>query len=111
MRTCKMTIAQLREKQLEKLATITNDYEIACNLMNRYYRLAGMDTTLLYLENDARTCDSRYTMELVEKRDNAFKRLDKDFHKYGLMLVYYGYIPTITNHKGGNAVIDTYFYN
>lgn len=111
MRTRKITIAELREKQLDKLATITNDYSVACNLMNRFYRLAGMETRLLYLENDERTCNKRYTVELAERRDKAFDRLNADFQKYGLILIYYGYIPTITDHEGGNAVIDTYFYD
>lgn len=45
----RMTIAQLREIELNKLTEITKDQDKAKNMMNRYYRLCGMDERLLYL--------------------------------------------------------------
>lgn len=107
----KMTIAEMRKRELDKLETITNNNKIATNLMNRYYRLAAMEMRLLYLENTEYHHNKSYTLELIKKRDNTLDRLDKDLHKYGLMLIYYSHIPTITDHKGGNAVIDTFFYD
>lgn len=105
-----LTIAQLRKKEVDKLAVITGDYETARNLMNRFYRYAGMLDRLLYLENDERTANRPFTKELEDKAEKARERLNADFNKIGLMLEFYGYIPTITDHKGGNSVIYTYFY-
>lgn len=107
----KMTIAEQRAKEVEHLAKITKDYATAENLMNRYYRLAGALNRLLYLENEERTCNLASTKYLDERADKMRKRLDADFRKYGLMLIFYGYLPTITDHEGGNDVIYTYFYN
>ena len=107
----KITIAEQRAKEVERLAEITKDHTTAENLMRRYYRLAGALTRLLYLENDERTANRASTKALDERADKMRKRLDADFQKYGLMLVFYGFLPTITDHKGGNDVIYTYFYN
>ena len=107
----KMTIAEQRAKEVERLAERTNDFTTAKNLMTRYYRLAGALTRLLYLENDERTANRASTKALDERADKMRKRLDTDFQKYGLMLVFYGFLPTITDHQGGNDVIYTYFYN
>lgn len=107
----KMTIAERRAKEVERLAERTNDYKTAQNLMTRYYRLAGALTRLLYLENTERTCNLASTKALDERADKMRERLNADFNKYGLMLEFYGFIPTITDHKGGSDVIYTFFYN
>ena len=107
----KRTIAEQRAKEVEHLAERTNDYTTAKNLMTRYYKLAGALTRLLYLENDERTANRASTKALDERADKMRKRLDADFQKYGLMLEFYGFLPTITDHKGGNDVIYTYFYD
>ena len=98
----RMTIAQLREKEVERLARYKtdepteDDIKEARRCMNSFYRLCGIDERLLYLENDARFCDKPYTKRLDEKRDKWHKRLDKQFHDlYGLNLVYCGYCPSI----------------
>lgn len=105
------TIATKRLQQVYKLAdNYTNDLATAKNLMNRFYRICGALTRLLYLENDEKTCNRRYTLELSEKTDRQIERLKADFGKYNLILEFYGYLPTITDHKGGNDVIYTYFY-
>lgn len=105
----KMTIAQLREVELNKLTQITQDQDKAKNMMNRYYRLCGMDESLLYLENDERWHDKPYTKELEAKRDKAYDRLSADFKNYGLKLQYFGYLPTITD-QDTRTVINSYFY-
>lgn len=107
----KKTISELRAREVERLTERTNDYSTAKNLMNRYYRLAGALTRLLYLENDERTANRASTKALDDRADKMRKRLDSDFQKYGLMLEFYGFIPTITDHKGGSDVISTFFYN
>lgn len=107
----KLTIAELRAREVERLAERTNDYKTAQNLMNRYYRLAGALTRLLYLENTEHTCNLASTKALDERADKMRERLNADFNKYGLMLEFYGFLPTITDHKGGSEVIYRYFYD
>lgn len=105
----RLTIAQLREIELNKLTEITKDQEKAKNMMNRYYRLCGMDERLLYLENDERFYNRQSTKDLEAKRDNAWERLNKDFNNYGMKLTYFGYLPTITN-MDNSTMINGYFY-
>lgn len=112
----KMTIAQLREKELEKLATITGDHEKARNLMNRYYRLAGLDWYLVHADNDEKLCNTPYVAQKHEKWQRMYKRLNDDFMQYGLTLAYSGIMPRIVKHEPdkpgciGADIINTYFY-
>lgn len=107
----KKTIAEARRMELEKLtANYTHDSAISENLMNRFYRICGALNRLLILENTELTCNAAYTQELSEKTENAIERLKADFEKYGLTLVFYGYLPTITDKPGNNDKIYTYFY-
>lgn len=105
----KMTIAQLREIEVNKLAQITEDHDKANNMMNRYYRLCGMDERLLYLENDERWHDRPYTKDLEAKRDKAWEKLNKDFNQYGMKLTYFGYLPTITD-MDNSTKINSWYY-
>lgn len=107
----KLTIAELRAREVERLAERTNDYKTAQNLMTRYYRLAGALTRLLYLENTEHTCNLASTKALDKRAEKMRERLNADFNKYGLMLEFYGFLPTITDHKGGSEVIYRYFYD
>lgn len=112
----KMTIAQLREKELEKLATITGDHEKARNLMNRYYRLAGLDWYLVHADNDEKLCNTPHVAQKHEEWQRMYKRLNDDFMQYGLTLAYSGIMPRIVKHEPdkpgciGADVINTYFY-
>lgn len=113
----KLTIAQLREKELYRLADIiaaaapeVDSLEVASNLMNRYYRLAGADDRLLYLENDERTYNRRSTIELAAQTEKRLAALQTDFNKYGLKLTYFGHIASITDFEN-REVIYRYFYN
>lgn len=111
----KMTIAQLREKELEKLATITGNHEKARNLMNRYYRLAGLDWYLVHADNDEKLCNTPHVAKQHEKWQRMYKRLNDDFMQYGLTLAYSGIMPRIVKHEPdkpgiGADVINTYFY-
>lgn len=118
----KLSIAQLREKELYKLADIiaavntknevyTDNLKIAQNLMNRYYRLCGADERLLYLENDERTANRRSTQELSEQTEKRLAKLQADFKAYGLKLVYFGYMPTICYIDSTQTAVERYFYN
>lgn len=104
-----MTIAQKREKEVRKFAEMAGQ-EKAANMMNRYYRLCGMDERLLYLENDERTANRRSTADLAARRDAALDRLNKDFSAYGMKLVYFGYLPTIVYIDSTATAINAYYY-
>lgn len=113
----RMTIAQLREKEVIKLSNIiagitpeVDSLSIASNLMTRFYRLCGADERLLYLENDERTYNLRSTQELNEQTEKRLEALQAAFKQYGLKLTYFGYLPTITDFEN-REVIYRYFYN
>lgn len=98
----KMTIAQLREREIIRLceyhsADYTDeDIKTARKLMNSFYRLCGLAERNLYLANNERTCNSRYTKESEEKESRWCKRLSAQFKKFaGLELFYGGYMPSI----------------
>lgn len=117
----KMTIAQLREREVKRLALLKTstpteqDYNEARKNMNSFYRLCGLCETNLNLANDERRCNSSYT-KISEARENVrYQRLNKIFHDtYGLNLVYCGYCPSIgvKNENGGfSERISRYFYD
>ena len=116
-----MTIAQLRERTINELVKhktekpTSEDYAEARRIMNSYYRLCGLCETNLYLQNDERRYNSRYTKESEEREERWYKRLDKQFSEiYGLHLVYCGYYPSIgmrDEHGAFYHQIFTYFYN
>lgn len=98
----KMTIAQMREKDVYKLAEMHNpnytekDVAEARRLFNSYYRLCGLSETNLYLQNDSRKHNSSYAKAMEEKEDRWHKRLDNEFYEFAkLRLVYCGYYPSI----------------
>lgn len=106
-----MTIAELRRNELEKLTSnYTNDSEISKNLMNRFYRIYGALERLSVLENDERTANEKCTLKLSETTHKRVERLKADFEKYGLTLVFYSNLPAITDKKGNNEKISTFFY-
>lgn len=112
-----MTIAQYRAREVRRLAAKHEDYPSpetirrAARLMGSYYRLAGLDDRLLYLSNDARTGNSRYTKALEEKAYNWYKRLSAEFTEFcGYHLEYFGHIASIVD-QNNSREISTYFYN
>ena len=108
----KRTIAEARRMELERLtANYTHDNAISENLMNRFYRICGALNRLLILENTEMTANTVYTQDLDNKTQKAITCLKADFEEYGLTLVFYGYLPTITDKPGSNDVIFTFFYN
>lgn len=117
----KMTIAQMRKREAEKLATIGNanpteqNIREAQRLMNSFYRLCGLCETNLYLSNNERTANTRRTAESEARQNKWFERLNKEFNeRYGLQLYYCGFCPSIGHdykHGGCVETINRYFYN
>lgn len=98
----KMTIAQLREKEIDRLVSYRtnepteNDYNEARRLMTSFYRLCGLAERNLYLANDERTCNRKSTKESEEREERWYKRLCKEFNSFcGLTLFYAGFAPSI----------------
>lgn len=112
----KWTIAQLRAREVERLAKMKTDdpteadYAEARRLMNSYYRLCGLSDTNLYLANDSRRYDAK-RLERSEERETAwYKRLSKEFHEFcGLRLNYFGHFPSIVDDTYHHCV-SVYFY-
>lgn len=106
-----MTIAELRRNELEKLTSnYTNNPEISKNFMNRFYQICGALERLLILENDEIAMNQNYTLKLRETTNKRVERLKADFEKYGLTLVFYSCLPTITDKERNNEKIYTFFY-
>lgn len=106
-----MTTAQLRAREVERLASFGNgNVAEAKQIMNSYYRLCGLCETNLYLANTEITCNSSYTLKSEAKEEKWNERLNKRLAPYGLELVYFGFFPTIC-FKGKNAqAIGIHFY-
>lgn len=119
-RKAKMTIAQMRERELERLVAFKTDdpteadFDEARSIMNSFYRLCGLCETNLYLANNERTCNSRYTAESEERERKWSERLDKKFREtYGLRIFYTGYLPSIGvkyENGGVSEKISRFFY-
>lgn len=116
----KPTIAELREKELDRLVAFKTDspteadYTEARRLMRSFYRLCGLCERNLYLANDERTCNLRSTKASEEREEKWRKRLNKQFSDvYGLELVYCGFCPSIgikNEHGGFSEKITRWFY-
>lgn len=116
----RMTIAQMRERDIIKLAAMhsenptENDIAEAKRLFNSYYRLCGLSETNLYLQNDEKRHDTWYAKQSEEKESKWYARLDKEFNNFAkLRLVYCGYYPSIgykTEHGGFVDVFYPHFY-
>ena len=98
----RLTIAQLREREVERLAAYhderytESDLAYARKLMNSFYRLCGLAETNLYLANDERTCNRPSTKHSEERESRWANRLSNQFKEFaGLELFYCGYCPSI----------------
>ena len=117
----RMTIAQLRERELNRLVAFKTDsptredYKEARRMMNSFYRLCGLCERNLYLTNDSETANRKSTNYSEVREDKWHKRLDKEFRDiYGLRLVYCGYCPSIgvaLDHGGFTEKISRYLYD
>lgn len=107
----KLTIAQLREKALERFNNdYINDMTKAANLVNRFYRLSAMEDRLLYLTNDESTHNARYTIELSEKATKSLDRLREDLKAYGLTIRYYSWLPTLEEIGTQREALTRWYY-
>lgn len=108
----KMTIAELRTKSAIELANRTNGNIIAAKkAMNAYYRLCGLEERLLYLENDEKTCNSYYTKRLQDQEERAIERVKKYFEEFDVVLIWFGYLPTICEKGTTRDLYLAHFYN
>ena len=108
----KLTIAEKRAKAVIKLANRTSgNIEGAKKAMNAYYKLCGLETRLLYLENDERTCNSAYCKKLQLQEERAIERVKKYFEEFNAVLVWFGYLPTICEQGTTQDLYLTHFYN
>lgn len=115
MRT--MTIADLRKNAIYKLATRKNEFptledlQDATRLMNSFYRLAGLDERLLYLQNSERTCNLLSTQQKEIKAFAWYKRLDKELREgYNARIMYFGYLPTICDINDTSDLYLVHYY-
>lgn len=83
-----LTIAELREKDVQKLADIMQDREKAKRFFNSFYRLAGLEWRLLHYENNERFYTRNY--EWIKAESNrAYSwacRLNAELKPYGYKL-------------------------
>lgn len=115
MRT--LTIAQKRERELNKLAELGGSMDQARYLMNSYYRLAALCERNFYLSNDERTHDLKSTKRSEEREMQWIKRLDRAFYEFiGANITFCGIYPSICymDKERGNCIagtaVDTFFY-
>lgn len=110
----KPTIAEQRERELQSASRLYNiNIDELRRLINSYYRYCGL---VIRLFNDNNTSEERYNflkkrIEREEERaEKWFKRLNDQFNKYGLSLVYFGVTPTICEKSTTRTAIEKYFY-
>lgn len=109
-----MTIAQLREKELERFNdAFIHSLDDARHIITTFYRCAGLCDRLLYLDNDERTCNRRSTQELHERADRQVMRLNALLKPYGLVTRFSSWLPSICKleDKYHCEVFNRYFYN
>lgn len=117
----KPTIAEMREKDVIRLAERTTEPEAvekARKAMNSYYRLTGFSERLFYINNDERLY-TRYSRnglleEMEAKEDRWIKRLNEYLQPFDLEIAFLGIYPSIVKKEGTCiAYIFTYghFYN
>ena len=108
----KPTIAEKRAKAIIELANrTTGNIENARKAMNAYYRLCGLEERLLYLENDEKTHNTRYTKRLQEQEERAIVRVKKYFEEFNATLIWFGYLPTICDKEKKSDLYLAHFYN
>lgn len=115
------TIAQLREKEVIRLAEYAEggateeNIATARRLMNSFYRLSALDDRNCEYANDARYCDSKWLARDEERAMKWYKRLSKEFEGFaGLTLFYTGICPSIGTRDENGAVsekIARWFYH
>lgn len=107
-----MTIAEQRKKELLRFSEHYGiEKETASRLVNSFYKFCGLEETLLYRENNEKTCNSSYTKELQAKEEAWINRLQKELSVYNLKMIWFGYLPTICETGTTKTALERYFYN
>ena len=120
----RMTIAQIRARQVETIARYKTDtpteqdMTTARTLLNSYYRLCGLADRNLYMANDERRCNTRYCAMSEEKEERWIKNLSERMRAFNALIVDYfgGYLPEILQVTGPRSVdrrqvLTPYFYD
>ena len=106
------TIAEKRIEEAKKLAALNPALpeEHAFTVMNSLYRYIALRERNVYEDNCESTCNTRRHHQEEARENRWLKRLERWFNEYGLMIVFYGIYPTITDRRGGDEKIYLYFY-
>lgn len=106
------TIAEKRIEEAKKLAALNPALpeEHAFTVMNSLYRFVALRVRNVYEDNDERTYNTRRHHQEEARENRWLERLENWFGEYGLMIVFYGIYPTITDRKGGDEKIYLYYY-
>ena len=107
------TIAEKRAEQVNELYKRNESLgrDNAYKLMNSFYRYVGLRIRNFEDDNNESTANSRWHKANEDREERWLARLEKQFKEYGLIIVFYGIYPTITEHEGDNETIYTYYYN
>lgn len=107
----KLTIAEMRKKELARFSEAYSiDLADAKKLVNSFYRFCGLESNLFYLENNESTANSDYVKDLQKKEENWTERLQKNLAAHGLIMVWFGYLPTICESGTTKTALERYFY-
>lgn len=109
----KMTIAQMREKDIVAFESMTGaSEEITRKIFNSFYRYSGLEQRLLILENDSEVYfrHKSYIEREEEKAERWRKRLNAWLAPYGLTLFVSGGYPKICVRDPQNGSVDIKFY-
>lgn len=112
----RLTISEKREKAVQQLAErkaatpTINDLQEARKAMNSLYRFCGFKERLLYLQNEEKTCNTRYTKEQEEKAFKWFDRLNTYLKPFDACIVYFGCLPTICKFGTKQELYLMYLY-
>lgn len=108
-----MTIAQMRERDIEKFMEMTGaTEETTRKIFNSFYRYSGLEQRLLVLENDCEFYERRkWWLDHEEERAEKWrKRLMGWLNPYGLTLYVSGGYPKICIRDPKTGGIDIKFY-
>ena len=107
------TISEKRIDEAKKLAALNPALpeDHAFTIMNSLYRYIALRERNFYEDNCESTCNTRHHQQEEARENRWLERLERWFSEYGLLVVFYGIYPTITDHEGGDEKIYLYFYD
>lgn len=107
-----MTIAQMREKDVDKFVEMTGaSEETARKIFNSFYRLAGLEYRVMEMENDGFYYErhSKYIEKQSERAYNWAERLRKQLEAYGLSLHVSGGYPKIVKTHSDTSISIVFY--